>query len=68
MDYQDMFLLLLCHTNTGILGYQSLPPNTVHRNSSCMTIFLYIKNIPADFTLLDHVNKTRGMIGQNLRS
>lgn len=28
MDYQDMFLFLLCHTNTGILGYQSLPPNT----------------------------------------
>lgn len=40
----------------------------VHRNSSCMTIFLYIKNIPADFTLLDHVSKTRSMIGQNLRS
>ena len=28
MDYQDMFLFILCHTNTGILGYQSLPPNT----------------------------------------
>lgn len=49
MDYQDMFLFLLCHTNTGILGYQSLPPNTRPKKFLLYDDILVHKEYPGGF-------------------